>query len=741
MTIFVGVSFGSGIFKVEYFYMIFRAFDKQIEMIKSRAWIRGAFAAKRCISPESRVLTGDGVKAFGDISFSDELLSWDQKANQFRLSQSSASYPKTKSSGFRVVHKQGEFVVSSDHLILCSDGEYRSAQDIFEAFSLDSSDPRLSVLCPQMTIEDIDQLLFPLGDESSTHKPLDYLDHCESLTHRYDLLPHRALRDDQALSQPLCDALELSPLVDFLPYECRDVQDHMRSEYIHLCRVYGQNSSVGAQGHAAYQCVSGEAYHGSSGIYPRLYDSRRLNHQSLALCENHQNTDESSELSRRLRGVLASESRILQIERVSSRWWWDVSVVGTNNYVSEGAIHHNSGKTEGMIVDSLVHGKEQPNYINNGRDPWQAGLIEPTAEMTRKILVQKFESIAGGLIKERHIHLGRYVLDFKDGQGDRIYYLGSGDKPNRWEGGKYNYMAIDECFQQKETLFDECIARVSDSNGFLIVGGSLGTNIVNPKKTWVYRRLIEEPMDGVDIFQWCTRDNPYYPKDALDRLKNTLDPITYRQMFEISWDIVAGNRVYSEFCEDNIVENYTFNPMLRTYCSIDWGWAHPMACLFYQYNPVNDAIFVFDEIVQSKLKLDDLHARMRAKGYPISKYYCDIAGDQAREQTAVSNIRYFRDHFGIKFNYRKLKVLPSIALVRSFVCNSRGIRRLYVDRKCKHTIDGMLNYSYQEKDGQILNENPLKKDDDAVDSLRYFIGNHFDDRMRGSEWQQYKRWG
>lgn len=330
-----------------------------------------------------------------------------------------------------------------------------------------------------------------------------------------------------------------------------------------------------------------------------------------------------------------------------------------------------SGKTEAMIIDCLKESQEKPNFTPNDRDPWQAGLIEPTAEMTRKILIPKFESIAKPVIAERYKTDNRYTLD-----GGEVVYLGSGDKPNRWEGGKYNYIGIDEIFQQKETLFDECYARILDSNGRLLVGGSLGTNIINPKKTWVYRRLIEIGMPGFKVFQWATQDNPHIPKEQIEKAKHTLDPVTFRQMFEINWDIVAGNRVYADFTEDNISEAYMYNPLLPTYCSIDWGWAHPVACLFYQYDPQLDRIIVFDEIVQSRLKLDELWAKIQSKGYNIRQWYCDIAGDQEREQTAVSNIQYFKEKFGVHFKYRKLRVLPTIALVRTFVLNSKGVRRL-----------------------------------------------------------------
>ena len=51
---------------------------------------------RRCINPVSKVLSQDGVKSFGDIVGTDRILSFDQKANQFRFSESGSSFPKPK---------------------------------------------------------------------------------------------------------------------------------------------------------------------------------------------------------------------------------------------------------------------------------------------------------------------------------------------------------------------------------------------------------------------------------------------------------------------------------------------------------------------------------------------------------------------------------------------------------------------------------------------------------------------
>jgi len=391
------------------------------------------------------------------------------------------------------------------------------------------------------------------------------------------------------------------------------------------------------------------------------------------------------------------------------------------------------GKTEALCVDLITKHREKPRWVDNGRDKWTAGLVEPTHEMLEKILIPKWEFFAASLIADINRKYNRYILH--DGS---VVYLISGEKPKRIEGGKYSYIGIDECFQQKKKIYTESIARTSDTLGDIVVAGSLDPDIPNPKGTWVFDefKIIGKNNPDLKVHEWCTADNPYFPVNELERLKNTLSPIDYKAMFTITWDVMSGNRVYDDFTEDNILESYVYNKNLPTYCAIDWGWAHPMAVGFYQRD--GNRIILFDEIVGSKIKREDLYDRIMAKGYRISAWVCDLAGTQERESN-ISNVEWFRRK-GIHMKYLSSKVLYGISVVRSYVLNNKGIRRFYITRNAPKHIDGMLNYSYQEKDGQILNENPLKKEDDCVDSLRYLFVNMFDDRRNQAEWNEHNRW-
>ena len=391
------------------------------------------------------------------------------------------------------------------------------------------------------------------------------------------------------------------------------------------------------------------------------------------------------------------------------------------------------GKTEVGALWGIKEQEEKPNFKHNGIDPFLGVIVAPTNDMLTRLSWKKFTSYAKpcGFIKKELKSPFKLIEwhDSKD-QSESLIYGISGDRPERIEGIKANWIWIDEVFQIKEQLFLECLARVSDSQGRILCTGSLGVQFINPKQHWAYKYFKEQIDEQFKCFEWGTSDNPHYPREELERNKALLDKQTFRAMFEICWDVVPKNAVYSEFSDENIIKDLRYRPELPTYCCVDWGWAHPMACGIFQIDQYGN-VFMIDEIVQSKLKLEKLAEWIKTRGYNIQEYICDIAGNQEREQTGISNIRWFKDNHNIHFKFRTSTILEGVALVRSYVCNANGQRRFFVSSKCLETIDGMKRYKYNEKDGILLNENPIKEDDDAVDMVRYFFMYKLDKKYAG----------
>jgi hypothetical protein len=387
------------------------------------------------------------------------------------------------------------------------------------------------------------------------------------------------------------------------------------------------------------------------------------------------------------------------------------------------------GKTEVGAVQSGLWQQRKLNFVNNNRDPFLGIIAAPTHAMLKELSWKKFMGYFGHLVKRTWENPKRALWH----DGSEILGI-SADNPARAEGLKANWVWCDEIFQMKRQFFLEMMARLSDSLGYGIFTGSLGVQYVNPKMHWAHKEFKVNPDLETECFEWATAKNPYFSRKELERLRGKLDEQTFRAMFELCWDIMAGNAVYGEWRADKNERKLKYNPNLPLYVSIDWGYAHPAAVLFIQYNEITDEVFVIDEIVESRLLVHTLYdkiiKRAEQKGYKLNpKNFCaDIAGNQEREQTGISNIEYFDsqiiDGQNVDVSCVRRGVLYGISIVRPYVNSMSGIRRLFIDEdNCPLLLDSLKNYRYPEREGIILNENPVKEADDPCDSLRYFFVN------------------
>ena len=251
-------------------------------------------------------------------------------------------------------------------------------------------------------------------------------------------------------------------------------------------------------------------------------------------------------------------------------------------------------------------------------------------------------------------------------------------------------------------------------------------------------RLIElSRRTNASVYKLAQDNNFQIDTEILDSI-NELTPEAFLQEIAADFTEFVG-RVFKEFDEETHVTDLTFNPRWETYAAVDYGYNNPSVWLLLQVGPWGE-INVLDEIYESALDPEDFAWEIRERGLNPANlhfFYPDPAspGDtkilekklniQAKGGTGGelnSRINHIRKAL------REPRVVTEDPYFKTDLEIGSYRPKLMFDRKCKRTIEDMLNYRYPEKKVDTetstdRHEKPMKKDDHGPEALgRFFAG-------------------
>jgi len=92
-----------------------------------------------CVREGTKILTSQGFVPIADLQFGDEVVSYNEKNQQFQISPTSGGFPKGKATLYRVVTTHGEFVASGHHRVRVAQNSYQSVEDLSSGRGLSTS--------------------------------------------------------------------------------------------------------------------------------------------------------------------------------------------------------------------------------------------------------------------------------------------------------------------------------------------------------------------------------------------------------------------------------------------------------------------------------------------------------------------------------------------------------------------------------------------------------------------------
>ena len=339
------------------------------------------------------------------------------------------------------------------------------------------------------------------------------------------------------------------------------------------------------------------------------------------------------------------------------------------------------GKTTLAIRELCYHAKE-PNV-----NVW---MIGPTY---RSIKMVAWKQLKHKLLDLRWVDkINESSLEITLKNGSSIALKGS-DAPDSLRGAKLAFCAIDEIADCDPYLFPEVIrpALADSEGGALIIGTPKGKN----SHAYELFLMAEDNPDTWASFQYTTAQGGFVKDTELTAARIEMDERTYRQEFEATWETFSGVIAYNFSRALNL--RALPNPDTRIlHIGMDFNTSPCTAAIFVQQGK---EMYQIDEIHMLNSNTQEV-AEEILRRYPRSQIICypDPAGNQRKTSASgATDFTILRNAgFTIKAPARHNLVRDRINSYNARLCSTDGVRHMFIDPRCKYTIESLEKYCYKE---------------------------------------------
>lgn len=310
--------------------------------------------------------------------------------------------------------------------------------------------------------------------------------------------------------------------------------------------------------------------------------------------------------------------------------------------------------------------------------------------------------------------------------GRRVYVVGASDEEaeTKIRGMTVILALVDEGTLIPESCFVQLLARMSPPGAKLI----LTTNPDSPFH-WLKEGYIDRKDElELDVYHFNLDDNATLTAEFKQNLKNEFVGVWYKRFILGLWCMAEG-LIYDTFDEVvNVYPNNLIPPQMkfkRRWVSVDYGTGNPTVFLLWgldfigNYYVTNEWYYACEGMNLQKTDseysqeletfLNECGESGLIDGVPIKQLQIIV------DPSAASFIQQlYRDKFRyiIKANN---KVIDGIRAVSAAFHE----RILFLHKDCYYTLKELSNYVWDEKAQKKGEDKPVKRDDHAMDAMRY----------------------
>lgn len=383
---------------------------------------------------------------------------------------------------------------------------------------------------------------------------------------------------------------------------------------------------------------------------------------------------------------------------------------------------YGSAKSTASVHELFLRALECPNSV---------GLVTaPTLPLLKKTTWKTLldEVIPPPLIQD----INKQEMTITLTNGYVIYGIPSDDE-TKLRSINAGHCHMEESSGIKRSIYDQILARLRHPRAhnralFVCSNPDLGwikDIIVNN----VHRKNPSHPEHAdynpdITCYIWETSKNKYLPPDFIENLTKGKPEWWINRFTKGSFDHAEGAvyvNAYKTIIED---DPDLIKPDWEIVIGGDFGLRNPTAVIFGAIDPKEGILYIYQEyyvpgktVPEHAVVLNPMLNKIPAGRIRYMK------GDPSMKNRATADgksVMGLYNEYGIYWQPGNNQVEAGILKVNAYI----ELGRLRIFRSCIHTLKEMINYKFPElsmDDDKNLDENPIKKDDHAMDALRYLV--------------------
>lgn len=296
---------------------------------------------------------------------------------------------------------------------------------------------------------------------------------------------------------------------------------------------------------------------------------------------------------------------------------------------------------------------------------------------------------------------------------------------------EFTFIELEEASMLDEQLFLELIGRLRQMkhdnwNGYY---RSLFMH-TNPqgKRGWIYKRFIN-PKTRTERYRYVTastRENTFLGQEYIDAMEEAYSAEQLEELVE-GRDVDSDNTVaFPQFTSANIIDDIKFDPNYPLILACDFNY-NPMC--WYLMQEKDGVWYTIRELIRQNVTTRQMCELVQPALDEAKIRNLIIMGDSHGRDLKTNGsdygvmLNYFNSERGYNASLRVQKSNPPIkerlAVLRGYIKNAKGFKRLYVDSSCK-----WLLYNFEECKNNLGNAGlhiPTDSEIQNDDNKRFLI--------------------